>query len=209
MDTRQIRDGRSLGISVLSPTQIETSRQAEFAMDSRQRVPSGRRRSMMPLVLPLFAVLLLFCGSALGSVTASISGTVTDASGAAIVGAAVTATNVETGIVQTLHTNQQGYFTFPSLALGHYDVDVQQSGFRPFRETGVLLDVNSAVTVNVAMQVGDVKEAVTVSSTAAHVETTTTQLGEVISGQEMTGVPLVTRSYTDLLSLQPGVSSAA
>ena len=209
MDTRQIRDGRSLGISVLSPTQIETSRHAERAMDSRQRVPSGRRRSMMPLVLPLFAVLLLFCGSALGSVTASISGTVTDASGAAIVGATVTATNVETGIVQTLHTNQQGYFTFPSLALGHYDVEVQQSGFRPFRETGVLLDVNSAVTVDVVMKVGNVKEAVTVSSTAAHVETTTTQLGEVISGQEMTGVPLVTRSYTDLLSLQPGVSSAA
>jgi hypothetical protein len=164
---------------------------------------------MMPLVLPLFAVLLLFCGSALGSVTASISGTVTDTSGAAIVGAAVTATSVETGIAQTLHTNQQGYFTFPSLALGHYDVAVQQSGFRPFRETGVLLDVNSAVTVDVVLQVGDVKEAVTVSSTAAHVETTTTQLGEVISGQEMTGVPLVSRSYTDLLSLQPGVSSAA
>ena len=113
MDTRQIRDGCSLGISVLSPTQIETSRHAERAMGGRQRVPSGRRRSMMPLVLPLFAVLLLFCGSALGSVTASISGTVTDASGAAIVGAAVTATNVDTGIVQTLHTNQQGYFTFP------------------------------------------------------------------------------------------------
>ena len=62
----------------------------------------------MLLALPLFAVLLLFCGSALGSVTASISGTVTDASGAAIVGANVTATNVETGIAQTLHTNQQG-----------------------------------------------------------------------------------------------------
>jgi hypothetical protein len=164
---------------------------------------------MMPLVLPLFAVLLLLCGSALGSVTASIAGTVTDASGAAIVGAAVTATNVDTGIAQTLHTNQQGYFTFPSLALGHYDISVQQSGFAPFRETGLLLDVNSALTVDVVLKVGDVKEAVTVTSTAAHVETTTTQLGEVISGQEMTGVPLVTRSYTDLLSLQPGVSSSS
>jgi len=209
MDRQQIRNGRSFGIFVPSQTPTETSRQAERAMGSRKRVRSDRRRSMMPLVLPLFAVLLLFCGSALGSVTASISGTVTDTSGAAIVGAAVTATSVETGIAQTLHTNQQGYFTFPSLALGHYDVAVQQSGFRPFRETGVLLDVNSAVTVDVVMQVGDVKEAVTVSSTAAHVETTTTQLGEVISGQEMTGVPLVSRSYTDLLSLQPGVSSAA
>jgi hypothetical protein len=164
---------------------------------------------MMTWLAPLFAILLLLCGSALGSVTASISGTVTDPSGAALVGTMVTATNVETGIAQTLHTNQQGYFTFPSLALGHYDVAVQQSGFRPFRETGVLLDVNSAVTVDVVMQVGDVKEAVTVSSTAAHVETTTTQLGEVISGNEMTSVPLVSRSYTDLLSLQPGVSSAA
>jgi hypothetical protein len=209
MDRQQIRNGRSFGIFVPSQTPTETSRQAERAMGSRKRVRSDRRRSMMPLVLPLFAVLLLFCGSALGSVTASISGTVTDTSGAAIAGAAVTATSVETGIAQTLHTNQQGYFTFPSLALGHYDVAVQQSGFRPFRETGVLLDVNSAVTVDVVMQVGDVKEAVTVSSTAAHVETTTTQLGEVISGQEMTGVPLVSRSYTDLLSLQPGVSSAA
>jgi hypothetical protein len=200
---------RATRIFILSPTQIEISRHAELAMDSRKRVPSDRHRSVLPLVLPLFAILLLFCGSALGSVTASIAGTVTDVSGAAIVGATVTATNVDTGIVQTLHTNQQGYFTFPSLALGHYDISVQQSGFAPFRETGVLLDVNSAVTVDVVLKVGDVKEAVTVSSTAAHVETTTTQLGEVISGQEMTGVPLVTRSYTDLLSLQPGVSSSS
>src|SRR5208337_895817 len=200
---------RPTRIIIFSPTQIEISRHVELAMGGRKRVPSGRRRSVMQLVLPLFAVLLLLCGSALGSVTASIAGTVTDASGAAIVGAAVTATNLETGIVQTLHTNQQGYYTFPSLALGHYDISVQQSGFAPFRETGVLLDVNSAVTVDVVLKVGDVKEAVTVSSTAAHVETTTTQLGEVISGHEMTGVPLVTRSYTDLLALQPGVSSSS
>ncbi len=162
-----------------------------------------------PLLLAFFATLLLLGASALASVTASISGTVTDPSGAALVGATVTATNVETGIFQTLHTNQQGYFTFPSLALGHYDVEVQQSGFRPFQETGLLLDVNSALTVDVVMKVGDVKEAVTVSSTAVHVETSTTQLGEVISGNEMTSVPLVSRSYTDLLSLQPGVSSSS
>src|SRR5208337_59703 len=209
MNTWQIRDGHSLGAVVHSPTQIETSRRTERAIGGRKQIPSNPRRSMIPLLLALFATLLLLGASALGSVTASISGTVTDPSGAALVGAMVTATNVDTGIVQTLHTNQQGYFTFPSLALGHYDISVQQSGFRPFRETGVLLDVNSAETVDVVMQVGDVKEAVTVSSTAAHVETTTTQLGEVISGQEMTGVPLVTRSYTDLLSLQPGVSSSS
>ncbi len=209
MGSRQIRYGQSLAAVVLSATQIERSRRAERAVGGRKQVPSNRCRSMMPLVLALFASLLLFGGSALGSVTASITGTVTDPSGAALVGATVTATNVETGIAQTLHTNQQGYFTFPSLALGHYDVEVQQSGFRPFHETGLLLDVNSALTVDVVMKVGDVKEAVTVSSTAVHVETSTTQLGEVISGNEMTSVPLVSRSYTDLLALQPGVSSAS
>jgi len=209
MDARQIRDGRSFGMFVFSPTQIETSRHAGRAMGSGRRVPSDQRRSVMPLVLALLAVVLLFGGAALGSVTASISGTVTDSSGAAIVGAAVTATNVETGIAQTLHTNQQGFFTFPSLSLGHYEVSVQQSGFRPFRETGLLLDVNSALTVDVVLNVGDVKEAVTVTSTSVHVETSTTQLGEVISSQEMTGVPLVSRSYTDLLALQPGVGSAS
>ncbi len=209
MNTWQIRDGHSLGAVVHSPTQIETSRRTERAIGGRKQIPSNPRRSMIPLLLALFATLLLLAANALGSVTASISGTVTDPSGAALVGAMVTATNVETGIVQTLHTNQQGYFTFPSLALGHYDVAVQQSGFRPFRETGLLLDVNSALTVDVVMKVGDVKEAVTVSSTAVHVETSTTQLGEVISGNEMTSVPLVSRSYTDLLSLQPGVSSSS
>jgi hypothetical protein len=162
----------------------------------------------MVLLVTALVTLLLFGTSAFGSVTASISGTVKDPSGAAIVGATVTATNVETGIVQRLHTNEQGYYSFQSMPLGHYDVAVQQPGFRLFRETGLVLDVNSALVVDVAMQIGEVKEAVTVSGTAVHVETATTQMGEVIGGQEMTEVPLVTRSYTDLLALQPGVVSS-
>ena len=209
MSIRQVGDGHSFGTFNLSSAQIETSRRAERLMDTREQVPSDRRRCIVPLVMALFVVLLLFGGSVLGSVTASISGTVRDPSGAAIVGATVTATNVETGIAQSLHTNDQGYYSFQSLALGRYDINVQQSGFRPFRETGLVLDVNSALVVDVAMQVGEVKEAVTVTSSAVHVETATTQLGEVISGQEMTSVPLVSRSYTDLLSLQPGVSSTS
>ena len=191
MSIRQVGDGHSFGTFNHSSAQIETSRRAERLMDTREQVPSDRRRCIVPLVMALFVVLLLFGGSVLGSVTASISGTVRDPSGAAIVGATVTATNVETGIAQSLHTNDQGYYSFQSLALGRYDINVQQSGFRPFRETGLVLDVNSALVVDVAMQVGEVKEAVTVTSSAVHVETATTQLGEVISGQEMTSVPLV------------------
>jgi hypothetical protein len=157
----------------------------------------------------VLVAVVLVSATALASVTASISGTVRDPSGLAIVGATVTATNTETGIAQTLRTNGQGYYTFQSIPLGRYNLEVQQSGFRPFRETGLVLDVNAALVVDVTLQVGEAKEAVTVSSTAVHVETATTQLGEVISAPEMTGVPLVSRSYTDLLALQPGVSATS
>src|SRR5208282_1283242 len=68
-----------------------------------------------------------------------------------------------------------------------------------------VLDVNSALVVDVALQVGQTTEKIEVSSSALHVDTANTQMGEVIEGKEMTDVPLVTRSYTDLLALQPGV----
>ena len=157
----------------------------------------------------VFAFVLLLCGQALAGVTASISGTVKDPSGASIVGATVTATNVETGIKTTQNTNGQGFYSFQSLALGKYTIDVQHAGFKGYTETGIVLDVNSALVVDVKLQVGQVNERVEVASEALHVETASSQMGEVIENKEMTGVPLVTRSYTDLLALQPGVVSQA
>lgn len=157
------------------------------------------------LAISLIVICFLFGQLATASVTASISGTVKDASGAAIAGAMVTAKNVETGITTTRRTNEQGFYSFQSLTLGHYNVEVQQEGFKGFRQTGLTLDVNSALTVDVTLQVGEVKETVTVTSSEIAVETANTHLGELIQGKEMTGVPLVSRSYTDLLALQPGV----
>jgi hypothetical protein len=119
-------------------------------------VQQGRRK--IKTILALLTAVLLLGGSAVGSVTASMSGTVKDATGAAVPGATVTAKNVETGITQTLSTNDQGYYSFPTLSLGHYELNVQQAGFRPFHETGLLLEVNSVLTVDVTLQVGDVKE---------------------------------------------------
>jgi len=157
----------------------------------------------------LFTVVLLLCGQLLAGTTASISGTVKDSSGAAIVGATVTATNVDTAIKTTQSTNGQGYYSFQSLPYGKYTIDVVQSGFKSYAETGLVLDVNSALVVDVKLQVGQVNEKVEVMSEALHVETATSQMGEVIENKEMVGVPLVTRSYTDLLALQPGVVSQA
>src|ERR1700719_1865479 len=160
-------------------------------------------------VVGVLALAVLFCGRLNAGVTASISGTVTDASGAAVVGATVTATNVDTGITTTQSTNGQGYYSFQSLPLGKYMIEVQQKGFKEYQKTGVVLDVNDVLVVDVALQVGQSSEKVVVESSALHVETANTQMGEVIEGKEMTDVPLLTRSFTDLLSLQPGVVSTA
>jgi hypothetical protein len=139
--------------------------------------------------------------------TASISGTVTDASGAAVVGATVTATNVDTGVATIQTTNGQGYYSFQDLPVGKYMIEVRQAGFKLYKQTDLVLNVNAALVVDVALQVGQMTEKVEVSSSALHVETANTQMGEVIEGKQMTAVPLVTRSYTDLLALQPGVVS--
>jgi hypothetical protein len=162
------------------------------------------RRSVL-----VWAVILLSCAQLFAGVTASISGTVKDPSGAAVAGATVTATNVETGIKTSQTTNGQGFYSFQALPLGRHTIEVKQTGFKSYRETGLVLDVNSALVVDVKLQVGQVSESVDVASEALHVETATSQMGEVIEHKEMTGVPLVTRSYTDLLALQPGVVSQA
>src|SRR5580658_1137516 len=159
--------------------------------------------------LLILALALITCGSLLASVTASISGTVTDASGAVVTGASVTATNVDTGIATTQATNAQGFYSFQSLPLGKYTISVQMAGFKSYAQTGLVLDVNSALVVDVKLQVGAASEKVEVSASALHVDTEATQMGEVITGKEMTDVPLETRSYTDLLALQPGVTATA
>jgi hypothetical protein len=157
----------------------------------------------------ILALVLFTCGRLLAGVTASISGTVTDPSGAVVAGATVTATNVDTGVAATLTTNAQGFYSFQSLPLGNYSISVQQKGFKGYTQTSLVLDVNSALVIDVKLSVGSATETVEVSSDALHVDTESTQMGEVITGKTMTDVPLVTRSYTDLLSLQPGVAQTA
>lgn len=156
----------------------------------------------------LFVFVLLICGHLFAGVTASISGTVKDASGASIAGATVTATNTGTGIAQTQTTNGQGFYSFQSLPPGKYTVEVQQKGFKTYRQTDLVLDVNAALMVDATLQIGQTTEKVEVSAEMLHVETISSQMGEVIEGKRITDVPLLSRSYTDLLSLQPGVAAA-
>jgi hypothetical protein len=158
-------------------------------------------------VLSFFVVAFIFATTIAtrAGVGGSISGTVTDPSGAAIVQAKVTATSIETGISQSVTSDDQGFYSFQALPVGHYDLLVETTGFEPYRRTGVAIDANGALAIDVVMHVGARTDVVTVAEDQLHVDTTSTQMGELISGTQMTAVPLNGRSFTDLLALQPGV----
>jgi hypothetical protein len=144
--------------------------------------------------------------SASASVTGSISGIVTDKSDAVIAGAEVTAHSSETGMERTALTDQKGFYSLLALPVGTYNIIVRKDGFKEFHQTGIAMDANSAVRVDARLQVGGIHEEMTISSSAVRVETTNTQMGEVIGSTKMESLPLNGRSYTDLLALQPGVA---
>jgi len=156
--------------------------------------------------LGIVLVLLFGALAAWASITGSISGVVTDPSGAVIPEVEVTAVNAGTGFKQSVVTDQKGFYEFPALPIGTYDLDIQRAGFKAFHQTGLVIDANSALVADVKLTLGAATEEVTVSTTVAHVETSSTQMGEVIEDTKIEAVPLNGRSYTDLLALQPGVS---
>ncbi len=139
------------------------------------------------------------------SVGGSISGTIKDPTTAAIAKAEVIATNTDTGVKQTVISNGAGLYSFPTLSVGHYTIDVTAAGFRPYRRTDITLEANEALIVDTLLELGQAHETVTVKESAVRVETVSTQLGDVIDASTLTTLPLNGRSYTDLLALQPGV----
>jgi Carboxypeptidase regulatory-like domain len=105
-------------------------------------------------------------------------------------------------------TDSSGNYTFTALPVGEYDLSVTAPGFQPYRQTRLAIDINSARVVDVTLQVGEQNQSITVTkgTAKAHVETSDTQLGEVIGSKKATEVPLNGRSYTDLLAIQGGVT---
>jgi hypothetical protein len=179
--------------------------QASGAMAVRSRSARARIASWLWIGVAALAILVWPIGNVLANVNATISGTVTDPSGAVVVGATVEAKAIDTGLVQTRVTNGDGFYVFSDLPPGKYNIEVRQQGFSTYKQTDLVLDVNAAQVINVKLVVGSETLSVTVQSSTVTIETGSTQNGEVITGETIVGVPLVTRSYTDLLALQPGV----
>ncbi len=149
---------------------------------------------------------MVLASSAWAAITGSISGVVTDPSGAVVSGVKITAMAVSTNLQSTAVTDSKGFYSFPALNVDFYNISVSQQGFRDYQQQAVKIDTNSAVRIDIKLQIGSLTNTVQVKSDALKVETESTQMGVVIQGSKITSVPLNGRSYIDLLALQPGVS---
>jgi hypothetical protein len=153
------------------------------------------------------AVLLAIFGSAWAADTSGkVLGTVKDPAGNLIPRADVTLTNRATGVKQATLADVQGAFAFPVVPVGTYELTVTAVNFRPHRRTDIVIDLGSAVQLEISLELAGVSESVTVTEDAAQVETSDTKLGQVIGNRQVTGLPLNGRSYTDLLAIQGGVT---
>lgn len=135
-----------------------------------------------------------------------IVGSITDKSGGAIAGAVVKVVNVETQQTFEATTNKEGRYVGPGLVPGRYHLEVSQKGFKTAVSDIVDLPVGSTSEVSLALEVGTVAEKVTVTATGTELETETSNLGEVITGRQITELPLKDRNFTTLAELAPGVS---
>ncbi len=154
------------------------------------------------------AVVLFFVASSLAQSTGGrILGRVTDSSGAVVPKVKITLTNEQTGIARTTETDASGDYSFVEVPVASYRVDFEAKGFQKTARTGVGLNVNQVINLNVTLEVGAGEQTVEVTAEAPLVETTSTQLGAVLNERAVNNLPLNERDTYQLLQLQPGVQS--
>jgi hypothetical protein len=141
----------------------------------------------------------LFAGDVL-----RFSGVVADPTGALVAKAKVTVLNDGTAARQTIESDSQGWYEFP-LPAGTYRLEAEATGFQVYVRDGLVLGPTAPLRADVTLQMGSQLETVEVSSAGVEMDTASTQVGEGISQEKMTAVPLNGRGFTDLLALQAGV----
>jgi hypothetical protein len=163
-------------------------------------------------MLALLAVfLLLSCahqpGLAQSASSGAVSGTVTDPANAVVQNARITATNQATGEKRTVDSGAAGGYLLPFLPPGTYSIEASAKGFKQASYRDVRVVITETVKLDIRLAVGAVQEVVTVESRGTQLQTESTSLGQVTSGEILNSLPLVTRNYTQIIALNPGVAS--
>jgi hypothetical protein len=164
------------------------------------------KSSLVCLILLLS--LLSAPATLLGQDTASLTGTVTDPTGAAVANAQVTVTNAEHGIKRTTVSNSDGEWAAPALTPGKYDLAVVAPGFKKYEVRGLILRVAQKARVDSSLQVGASSTEITVEgSNVAQIETQSSEVSGVVTGKEISQLELNGRNFTQLITLAPGVTN--
>jgi hypothetical protein len=137
----------------------------------------------------------------------TISGTISDRSGAVVANATVSLQNLATGVSTAVKTNAQGLYSLPNLLPGNYQQTVSAAGFEKAIRNGIVLTVGSQMVSNVEMKVGAINESVEVSAQPADLQLESSAISASTNSQTIVELPLNARSWTDLATLQPGVST--
>src|ERR1700722_8928661 len=157
---------------------------------------------------PVVFLQVMLCAAVWAQETASITGTVTDPSGAAVSGAQVTVNNAAHGISHDATTNGSGDFLFAALPIGSYDITVGATGFKKYEAKSVVLNVAEKARLNVKLEIGAATtEIVVEGAQVAQVETQSSDLGGTVTGKEVTQLELNGRDFKQLVTLVPGVSN--
>src|SRR5216117_2694911 len=168
-----------------------------------------RKRGLTRLTTTLIGivgVITLAGGLVFGqNFSATISGFVRDSTGAVIPGTAVTAKHTETGLTRTVQTSEEGSYTMPSLPVGSYEVTAELTGFKQQVRRGVTLAVAQEAVVNLTLDVGDLKEQITVTEEAQIVNTTMSSTSGLVTGEQVKDLPLNGRSFLELMRLNSDV----
>src|SRR5579862_1176474 len=157
------------------------------------------------LSIVVFLFLALCVVSAQAQVSANLSGRIIDPSGAAVSAASVTATDTDTGTSRTTLTDQSGHYEFFELPVGHYEVRASKTGFAEKVRTGISLVVGQDATADLALQVGEIQQQLTVTENVPIVNASTQDISGLVGEQQIQNLPLNGRSYDLLLTLNPGI----
>lgn len=159
------------------------------------------------LILPLI-VLTLSTGALAQELTATLTGTVTDASGAVVTGATLVVHSETTGVdIRSVTTSDTGNFNITNIPAGRYTVTVKGQGFQTFLAKDVILNVAEKHTLDVQLSAGNVSETVEVTAENTPIQTTTAEQSGTVTGEQVRGLALNNRNFEQLVLLQPGVSN--
>ncbi|MGE0127908.1 MAG: carboxypeptidase regulatory-like domain-containing protein [Blastocatellales bacterium] len=176
-------------------------------MLSKRSRPAFRELICLTMIT-LLSLLLNVMAQAQTSTVGSISGTVRDPQGAGVPKVEIVLKEERTGYSRTVKTDDSGFYSALSLPVGVYTVSSSPQGFKKMANTGVELHVSENLVVNLALQVGEMTETVTVTGEAAQVDVTGGKVSSLVSEKQVTELPLNGRNYAALVTMIPGVSTA-